>query len=100
MAFTSANTSFRKHPYDEDIHAPLLNDARHPIGRHPEMAANIDLALTILNGGAEGADFVDGRSLMALLQPPTGSDINWRQALLLRWVEWMSPLYLSGLGHR
>ena len=73
-------------PYEEDIHVPFL--VRGPDIQAntivTRMAANIDIAPTILElAGIEPVDFLDGRSLMPLLQPEIEPDLEWRKALVI-----------------
>ena len=70
-------------PYEEAIRVPLLVRGPGVVPRPiADLAANIDLAPTIAElTGAEAPDFVDGRSLVPLLEgraPPP-----WRQAALV-----------------
>lgn len=70
--------------YDEDIHVPLI--VRGPgvaAGKTvDELASNVDLAPTFAQlASATVPDFVDGRSLVPMLQGQTPSD--WRNAVLI-----------------
>ncbi len=70
-------------PYEEAIRVPLL--VRGPgvmAGKVNDLAANIDLAPTIADlSGVALPDFVDGRSLVPLLEGRSPQD--WRQAALV-----------------
>ena len=70
----------KRSPYEEAIRVPLLvRGPGVPAGRIEErLALNIDLAPTFAElAGAAAPDFVDGRSLVPLLQ---GKSAEWRQA--------------------
>jgi arylsulfatase A-like enzyme len=73
-------------PYIEDVNVPFF--IRGP-GIEPEttiiqLTANIDLAPTLAEiAGAKPSEFVDGRSMMPLLQPPDESMPTWRNGLLI-----------------
>ncbi|MCK6540684.1 MAG: sulfatase [Anaerolineales bacterium] len=73
-------------PYIEDVNVPFY--ARGP-GIAPntivtQLAANIDLAPTIAEiAGAKTAEFVDGRSILPLLQSQGAPALDWRNALLV-----------------
>ena len=70
-------------PYEEAIRVPLLARGPGVVPRQvADLAANIDLAPTIAElTGAVAPDFVDGRSLVPLLEGRSAP--NWRQATLV-----------------
>jgi arylsulfatase A-like enzyme len=70
-------------PYEEAIRVPLLvRGPGVPVGTVRNLASNIDLASTIAElAGVTVPDFVDGRSLVSLLQGQAIS--GWRQAVLV-----------------
>jgi arylsulfatase A-like enzyme len=70
--------------YEEDIRAPLaIRGPGVPQGRRVRgMALNIDLAPTFAAwAGIATPDFVDGRSLLPLLENP---DVPWRRSFLIQ----------------
>jgi arylsulfatase A-like enzyme len=72
--------------YETDIHLPLI--VRGPgiaHGAHAgELVANIDLAPTFADiAKAHPADFVDGRSLLPILDGKGGPNLKWRHAFLV-----------------
>lgn len=72
--------------YEEDIRVPLIvRGPGVPAGQVVEnLAVNIDLAPTFAElGGASAADFVDGRSLVPLLDSGSAPPESWRQGFLL-----------------
>lgn len=73
-------------PYEEDIHVPFM--IRGPAIKAnttvEQMTTNIDLAPTIAElAGIDPAKFVDGRSILHLLQPQPGQDLKWRKGFLV-----------------
>jgi len=78
--------SGKRHPYEESIRAGLaVRGPNVPAGRVlPHLVGNVDLAPTFAAlAGAPAPDFVDGRSLAALLSgiPPDTAD--WRRRFLI-----------------
>lgn len=73
--------------YEEDIHVPfIVRGPSIPAGRRVEgfLAGNVDLAPTLAElAGADLPDFVEGRSLLALLRGDSVDATTWRQAFLL-----------------
>ncbi|HET7142764.1 MAG TPA: sulfatase [Anaerolineales bacterium] len=73
-------------PYEEDIHVPLMIrgpaiKANSIVG---QLTTNIDLAPTIAElAGIDPAKFVDGRSILNLLQPQPDPDLKWRKGFLV-----------------
>jgi len=73
-------------PYTEDIKVPFLVRGPGIIPKSivTQMAANIDLAPTVSEiANAKTADFVDGRSILPLLQSQGELIPDWRDALLI-----------------
>ncbi|HEY5731564.1 MAG TPA: sulfatase [Anaerolineales bacterium] len=73
-------------PYTEDINVPFFirGPGIEPGTTVSHLTANIDLAPTIAEiAGAKIADFVDGRSLIPLLQTQNASLPDWRNGLLV-----------------
>jgi arylsulfatase A-like enzyme len=76
----------KSHAYEEDIRVPLLvRGPGVPEGRSLEhLVLNNDFAPTFAEiGGAQKPDFIDGRSLMPLLEPDPVPEDNWRQSFLV-----------------
>lgn len=72
--------------YDEDIRVPLVvRGPGVPAGQtQAAFALNLDLAPTYAQlAGATLPDFVDGRSLLPLLQNPSAAPADWRQEALI-----------------
>ena len=71
-------------PYEEAIRVPLLvRGPGAPVDTVDHLASNIDLAPTIAElAGATAPNFVDGRSLVPLLE--CEDPATWRQAVLVR----------------
>lgn len=81
-------------PYEEDIRVPLLirGPGIEPGSTSYWLTANIDLAPTIAElSGARTADFVDGRSLMPLLEQPLQQPPEWRNGVLIEAGYWDPP---------
>ena len=73
-------------PYEEDIHVPFLirGPGIAPGTKIPQFAANLDIAPTLVDlAQARAADFIDGRSLVPLIHPQPGQNIQWRNSLLI-----------------
>lgn len=73
-------------PYTEDIKVPfLMRGPGIPANTTvTHLTANIDIAPTVVDiANGQTADFVDGRSIISLLQPQDTTDSIWRDALLI-----------------
>jgi arylsulfatase A-like enzyme len=79
-------TPSKTHAYEEDIRVPLLvRGPGVPEGRSLEhLVLNNDFAPTFAEiGGAQTPDFIDGRSLMPLLERDPVPTEDWRQSFLV-----------------
>jgi N-acetylglucosamine-6-sulfatase len=87
--------------YEEDIRVPLIvRGPKVPAGAIvPQLVANTDLAPTFAElAGAAIPSFVDGRSLVPLMDGKIGAGEEWRRALMLE--QWRPALDRSLQGLR